>query len=227
MDRSPSSSRTPGRGPPGASDRPAPGVSLSMSARCPVRLHRTFGPKIVLPWCDEDRSRERGAAASARARVGPGEVRLSRQAEPVADAPHRRDPRGESGSGSIFRRTRRTCSVTVERPCHSSVEPHTRSRRSSREKTWPGEAARKARRSNSLRVMGSLSLTVTVRVSRSTTSVAVVDDSVAAGSPLPRRRTARTRASSSAKENGLTTKSSAPRFSVRIRRPLSRGPSRR
>ena len=40
---------------------------------------------------------------------------------------------------------------------------------------------------------------------------------VAAGSLLPRRNTARTRASSSAKENGLTTKSSAPRLSVRIR----------
>ncbi len=41
------------------------------------------------------------------------------------------------------------CSVTVDRPCHRPLEPQTRSSRSSRENTRPGEAARNARRSNS------------------------------------------------------------------------------
>ena len=73
--------------------------------------------------------------------------------------------RGFSGSVSIFNRTRRMCSVTVERPCHRPLEPHTLSSRSSREKTRPGDAARNARRSNSLRVIAtSDSWTVTVRV---------------------------------------------------------------
>ena len=45
------------------------------------------------------------------------------------------------------------CSVTVDRPCHRPFDPQTRSSRSSREKTRPGADARKARRSNSLRVM--------------------------------------------------------------------------
>ena len=41
--------------------------------------------------------------------------------------------RGFSGSASILRRTRRMCSVTVERPCQRPLEPQTRSSRSSRE----------------------------------------------------------------------------------------------
>ena len=120
--------------------------------------------------------------------------------------------RGFSGSDSILRRTRRMCSVTVERPCHRPLEPHTRSSRSSREKTSPGAAARKARRSNSLRVIvTSDSPTVTVRVPWSMTRSPC--SSVVVGAALPRRSTARTRASSSAKEYGLAMKSSAPRLS--------------
>ena len=104
------------------------------------------------------------------------------------------------------------CSVTVDRPCHRPLEPQTRSSRSSREKTLPGVAARKASRSNSLRVIvTSVSPTMTVRVPWSITSSPW--SRVVVGAALPRRRTARTRASSSAKENGLAMTSSAPRLS--------------
>ena len=124
------------------------------------------------------------AGAARRGTSGLSDLRAVGQAEAVTDAAHGGDPARRVGSGSIFRRTRRTCSVTVERPCHSSVEPQTRSSRSSREKTWPGDAARKASRSNSLRVIGTtLSRTVTVRVSRSTTRSPWWRH-VAAGSPL-------------------------------------------
>ena len=116
--------------------------------------------------------------------------------------------RGLSGSSSILRRRRRTCSVMVASDCQSDDDSHTCWRSCSRVKTWRGEPARKASRSNSLAVISTFAPpTVTSRVWRSMASPSKVRRLVAPGAARcrARRRTDSMRADSSAAENGFTT----------------------
>ena len=90
------------------------------------QLHRPFGPnvvRVVVRRCGPVAAASDVLLGSDDGRAGLTPVRRTGSPMPRAVAIQR----GAFGSSSIFRRMRRTCSVTVEQPCHSSVDAQTRS----------------------------------------------------------------------------------------------------